>query len=74
MRKKADIGLTDQQISEQISWRVMNASTDSDGERMYRDHLLPRYVRVVQRVDRAPVGAAPSPAHRRRAHSLGDDR
>jgi hypothetical protein len=38
MGKKRTSALTDQQISEQVSRQIANASTGTDGELMYRDH------------------------------------
>lgn len=49
--------------SDAMSKRIIGELTDADGERLYRDHLLSRYLRVIARGGDV-VEIAPRPGHR----------
>jgi len=50
-------------------------TTDDEAARVYRDHLLARYVRVVRLIDGDAIEIAPRPGHRLTiAHEVDGDR
>jgi len=59
-KKPTPIPVPDKEISE----RILRSPTAAEGERVYADHLLTRYLRVAIRLDGDVIEVVPRRGHR----------